>query len=190
MKASPTVTMILFIAGVLFTLTVLIVFFWPFMLTIIRGACWSNVNTMMHELDTDFESLKLDTNPDLTKTIILGDCVDKLVFTNRQDLRTAVEGVECSPGINSMIIVTPDYNWLENIEKSAKGVAAICRKIPCKDGSCHIEASPVILEGPGKDDATKEYCLGIAKKSSDTYLIVSANDNCAVSGTGVSDILS
>ena len=187
---SPTQTMIFFVAGLLFTIFVFLLFVWPSFLTLMHGACWSNVNTILHDIDRDFESLKIDTKPTIKKTLTLGDCVGEFIFTNKREHKTVANEVSCNSGFTSMIIAIPSFNGLEGLEKDIKGVKAICRQIPCKDDSCFIEGGPIVLNGPENDESVKEHCVGILKKSLDIYFMVSREGDCSEVGSEVDTLLS
>jgi hypothetical protein len=173
---APINVMLPFIFGVLIALVIFFAFIYPSINRILYGACWGNVDNLLSDITSSIDRLQPEQS--FEKEIVLGDCIGKIVFTNKKNLASQGLDVTCSPTYQSMVVVTPGFEGAEKTEKELKGVEAKCREIPYRLSYAYIEQGSVSLSGPGDQESEKTYCVTVKETATDTFSITSKPGDC------------
>jgi hypothetical protein len=174
-------TMMFFIFGLIFTLLIFVTIILPAFLRIAQGACWTNVNSALSDLDTRFTTLKAGETARVRVT--LGNCVKSFILANRKDIPS---DVNCKYGNNAVMIAVPNLgNVAQQAEKDAKGVKTVCQEIRCGDDCySYLTADTKTLAGPAGNDAAADYCVVIEKISTTDYSVSVGKGECQGGATG------
>ncbi len=148
--------LILFVFGLVMGLIALVIIVWPFLSSIIHGACWANAGDTAKQINTEFDNLyNLQSLDARRMDITLGDCVKVISFVNREDLADYIgeknTDVQCALKRDGYIIVLPSSNARLNPKP-------ICKPLPCDE--CYF-GDVVELEGPGKKKGVKTHSISI-----------------------------
>jgi hypothetical protein len=179
--SAPINVMLPFIFGVLLALVIFFTFVFPSLMRIIYGTCWGNTDNLLADLTSSMD--RLQTGQSVKKNIVLGGCIGKLAFSNKNDLAGEKIDVACNPAYGSMIVITPNFKGIEKTEKDLKGVKAKCAQIPYKavqgmQAYAYIQQGIVVLEGPGDNKFDASYCVEIKKTAENTYSVSSTAGGC------------
>ena len=162
----------LLIGSLVIVLFLFVGLLYPSMVETIQGECWRQVKINAIE---DIESAMNRVTGEYPQKvkIRLGECVEKFIITHRDNFQEVTRGLKedvvCLPGLSSVIVVTPNLKWYQFIKKQT--VDPICQKIPCSKSNCFIVGDPLDLDGPGKNEEPKEYCVQIIYDSPSSYRV-------------------
>jgi len=173
-----TMTIAFIFAGVLFTLTIFVLIIFPFIVTLISGACWSDANTELDRLYTLFDQMKSDDLEEID--ISFGGCVKGFALGMKAGVAKTVGDTACPQNYHTAMAVVPDTKWFPVLRKT-ETKSTICKKVPCGEDICIIndifDNNVITLDGP-KKDGTVSYCLTIYKESRNSFRIYSSEGKC------------